>query len=210
MRLRDSAFTIEDVFKRRYVCSRGVTTLLRLFELLWIANQNKALRGLRSSEDICQRHLPCFIDKENIDRFKQLLPRPQPVRPAYNICCSILECAVDGVVICNLNDLRVVAKRFVAYLLHTTNISVLFTSSLHNFVQQLSYYSMTRRRDTDPLARLDKVTNHTRASVCVTCAGWALYRENSVVEGQAHAAIGGNNGLTWLRGKRFVGSRRTS
>ena len=46
-------------------------TLHRLFELHLVAEQHKVLRASRHRDSVGQRHLPGFIDEEEIER---LLP----------------------------------------------------------------------------------------------------------------------------------------
>ena len=57
----------EDVLQRRDVDALGVAPLLRLLELLRIAEQHEAPRRLRDGEHVRERHLAGLVDEENVD-----------------------------------------------------------------------------------------------------------------------------------------------
>ena len=68
----------DDVLQRRDVHAVGMTALLRLLELLRIAEQHKAVGGLRDGEDVRQRHLPRLVDEQHVDTRGGLVGRPEP------------------------------------------------------------------------------------------------------------------------------------
>src|SRR5437899_116210 len=81
-------------------------SLLGLFKLLWIAEQYETVSGLRSREDICERHLARFVHKEDVDRVQRIRPRPKPRCSAKNVNQTGIELGDGFTIVDNLLDLR--------------------------------------------------------------------------------------------------------
>ena len=85
----------EHVLQRRRVDAVGMTSLLRLLELLRIAEQHDAVRRLRHGDDVRERHLSGFVDEEHVDRRLEFRSRPQPRRAADDIGLAGLQFASE-------------------------------------------------------------------------------------------------------------------
>ncbi|MFQ5741838.1 MAG: hypothetical protein ACE5JX_22820, partial [Acidobacteriota bacterium] len=55
-----------------------MTSLLRLFKLLGVAEQHEVLSGLRNRQSVGKGHLSSFVDEEHVDGLEELRPRPKP------------------------------------------------------------------------------------------------------------------------------------
>jgi hypothetical protein len=53
-------------------------SLLRLFELLGVAQKHDAIGSLGDGQYVGQRHLARLVHEQNINRFGKLGPTPQP------------------------------------------------------------------------------------------------------------------------------------
>jgi len=79
---------LKDMVESGHVRALRVRALLRLFEVLRIAQQNDAPRGLRNGQHVREGHLPRLVDEEHVDGAVIVLARPLPggarpdVRPA--------------------------------------------------------------------------------------------------------------------------------
>ena len=73
------------MMQRRDIRAFGMTALHRLFELLRIADQHDAPRGLRHRQNIRERHLRGFVDEENVDCVCGIGERPKPCRSARHV-----------------------------------------------------------------------------------------------------------------------------
>src|SRR5580698_7942354 len=72
--------------------------LLRLLQLLWIAQQDKAAPSRCAGQHIRQRHLAGLVDKEDVDRPHEFLARPEPRSASEHVYGAALQ-VVQGVVI---------------------------------------------------------------------------------------------------------------
>ena len=75
----------EHVLERRDVRRPRMASLLRLFELLRVAEQDEAPRGVRDGEHVGERHLAGLVDEQHIDGLGELGPRPEPGRAAEDV-----------------------------------------------------------------------------------------------------------------------------
>src|SRR5579871_5239353 len=64
---------------------------LWLFQLLRVAQQDKALSGRRAGQHIRQRHLPRLVDKQHVHRIHEIRARPEPCSRTEHICCAALQ-----------------------------------------------------------------------------------------------------------------------
>ncbi len=72
----DRGVIAEHMVKRRNIRAIGVTSLHWLLKLTRIAQQDNALGCLRYSQDVRQRDLGCFVDKEYVDCLGSIRPGP--------------------------------------------------------------------------------------------------------------------------------------
>ncbi len=70
----------EDVLERRDPAALRVAPLLRLLELLRVAEQHERPAGLGDGQRVGERHLPGLVDEEDVDALEHLLARPEPGR----------------------------------------------------------------------------------------------------------------------------------
>jgi len=68
----------EDVRQRGDVGAVGVGALLRLFELLGVAEQHEVVRGAREREHLRERHLAGLVDEQVVEPAHGVVARPQP------------------------------------------------------------------------------------------------------------------------------------
>ena len=76
----------EQVLERRDVGAVGVAALLRLLELLRIAEQHEAPGRLRHREHVGQRHLPGLVDEQHVDRTGRCPARAHSQRCRRRTC----------------------------------------------------------------------------------------------------------------------------
>ena len=68
-----------------------MAALLRLLQLLRVAEQNEAPSGRRASQNVRQRHLARLIDEENVHGIAELLSAPEPGSTAEDIDRAALQ-----------------------------------------------------------------------------------------------------------------------
>ena len=142
----------EHVLQRRDVHAVRMTSLLRLLELLRIAEQHEISRRLRCGEHVRQRHLPRLVHEQHVDGV-----RAHPRAPTARRCrrarqrrrCAASSSASVGC-LGNSQLLRVVLVGFG------------LVAALHNDVEprgfaphrieQIPDHLVTDRRDADSLA----------------------------------------------------------
>jgi len=66
------------VLEGRHFRALGMAALLRLFQLLRVAEEDDALGGLRDRKDVRKRHLPGLIHEEHVDGIAAIRARPHP------------------------------------------------------------------------------------------------------------------------------------
>ncbi len=75
----------EHVAEGRGVDAFGMGAFLRLFELLRVAQEDDAGRGVGGGEDVGEGHLGGFVDEEDVDGVRELFARPHPHRAADHV-----------------------------------------------------------------------------------------------------------------------------
>ena len=96
--------TTENVIQSREVGAFWMASLLRLFELLRIAEQNDALGGRRNCQHIRERHLSGFVYEQDIQGVFCFLSRPQPRGSSGYVDFSLAKPLEDFAVVSRLRD----------------------------------------------------------------------------------------------------------
>src|SRR5579862_576112 len=91
LRFTDSLPAIKQVSECRNIRAFRMASLLRLFQLLRIAKQNKASSSRGTGQHIGKRHLARLIDKEDLDGIHELRARPQPWSSAEHLYSAPLQ-----------------------------------------------------------------------------------------------------------------------
>jgi len=73
------------MFQRCATRPLGMRSLLRLFELLRISQQNKILGRSTRGHSHGKRHLPGFVDEEHVDGARRVFIRPEPGRTSEHV-----------------------------------------------------------------------------------------------------------------------------
>ena len=69
----------------------GMAALQRLPQLLRIAQQHEAFRGLGDRQHVGERELPGLVDEQHVHGLEKLLARPQPGRSGGDLRRARLE-----------------------------------------------------------------------------------------------------------------------
>ena len=179
---RDGLVLAEEVLERRDVGAVGMAALLRLLELLRVAEQDQALRRLRDREHVRQRHLPGLVDEQHVHGFAQLFARPQPAGAGDDIgpaasearrprrgCRSSPRCRRCGGV------------RPFAHLLQAADVCARSSAISDTFSSRLRI-TLWLSAVMPTLAGADQRGDHVRAGVRLAGAGRTLDRQDAVVE----------------------------
>ena len=81
----DRLLVLKKVMQRGDVRAFGMAALHRLFELLRIAEEHDAPRGLRRRQHVGERHLRGLVDEQNIHRVRRIGRSPEPRRSAGHV-----------------------------------------------------------------------------------------------------------------------------
>ena len=88
---RDRLCAAEQMLERGRLRAGRVARLLRLLELLRVAEQHEALRRGGQREHVGERHLSRLVDEQHVDAVAKLGPRPEPCRTAEQRVIAVQE-----------------------------------------------------------------------------------------------------------------------
>src|SRR5947199_5317157 len=110
-----------------------------LLELLGVAYEHKASRGLADREDIGQRHLSRLIDEKNVDCSLELGARPEPSGAGRQLEFAAAESSVDVFVLLGLPNRRALdSVRIFSNLLKTGQIASFLRCGLPSLLQEVA------------------------------------------------------------------------
>ena len=78
----------------------GWLPFARLLELLRVAEQHEAVRGLRHGEHVGERHLPGFVDEQHVDRRRESARAQSHAVPPTTFASPDLKRRERVVVVC--------------------------------------------------------------------------------------------------------------
>jgi len=94
----------EEVLEGRGVDAFGVRAALRLLELLRVAEEDDALRGLGHGEDVGEGSLAGFVHEEDVEGAGVLVARPHPRRAGADLRGAVGERGEDAGVVGDFDD----------------------------------------------------------------------------------------------------------
>ena len=74
----DGLTALKQVLEGRHFRALGMAALLRLLQLLRVAEEDDALGRLRDRKDVRKRHLPGLVHEEHVDGIAEVGARPHP------------------------------------------------------------------------------------------------------------------------------------
>src|SRR5262249_51113558 len=83
--IADRPSALKEVGEPRNIGTLRVAPLLRLFQLLRVAQQHQILSCWRTRQNVGERHLSRLIDEKNVHRIHEFLPAPQPGSAPQNV-----------------------------------------------------------------------------------------------------------------------------
>src|SRR5579872_635836 len=200
----------ENVLQRRNIRTVGMASFQRLLKLLRIAEKYKALGRLGNGENVGQRHLPSFVNKENINGLKVLFLCPEPLCAGQDIGAVQESC--KGLLIVNRGqNMRWIMLRLVLLpdFLDSSQIwDTSFYGRRDSISQQLANDLVACRRDADPLALTHKFADHARPGEGLSGTRRPLNCQNRAVEHRSQA-LGGYNGSLARQDERCVSIRES-
>ena len=177
----------EEVLEGRGVDAFGVRAALRLLELLRVAEEDDALRGLGHGEDVGEGGLAGLVHEEDVDGAGVLLARPEPGRAGADLRGAVVERGEDvGVVgdFVDAGDGRVGLLGAGLDLLDAGDGDLHLAGGFEDGVEEVADDLVADGGDADLEARVDAGDDHPRAGVRLPRSGRALDGEERAVEGE--------------------------
>ncbi len=181
------------MLQRRDIDAVGVAALLRLLELLRVAEQHQTASGGRHGQRVGQRHLPGFVDKQHVHRGRGFFAGPQPRGAAEHVHVAGSERRQRvAVVVVGAHVLGRVAGRVVlAALVPQADLLARVHGLCVHGVEQVANHLVTHGHHAHLLAGRHEGADHLRAHIGLAGAGRSLHGQGRPVEagGQADGLL---------------------
>ena len=180
-----------------------VRALLRLFELLGVAEEDDAARRVGGREDVGEGHLGGLVDEQHVDGLRELFARPQPGRAAHHAGGAILKRFERLGIVGELGDAWVRSLHLIVVSLVGDGDFVV-RGQVEDRFEEVQHHLVAGGHDADLLPLLHEVADDGGAGERLARAGRALDREDAVF----HVADGADRELNrGLGGEGFERAR---
>src|SRR6516225_321511 len=114
-----------------------MAALLRLLQLLRVAEQNQAFSSRGTSQNVGKRHLACLIDEQNVHGIAELLSTPEPRSTPKDIHGTTLQTLQRLFIRTNLAYRSAVGIRSFLPVSITYLGTIHFAGNIHDLIKEL-------------------------------------------------------------------------
>src|ERR1035437_4231505 len=151
-----------------------MAALLGLYQLLRVAQQNKASSSRCTGQHISQRHLARLVDKEDVDGLHDIRARPQPWSAAEHLYGTTLQVLQSFVIRPDLTNRPAAGTIPLHPVCASYPSNVHLTGSLEDLIQQLADDFVSDGGDAHLLSVIHQLADHARARECLARSGRTL------------------------------------